>query len=128
MSLTGIVTRSSPLDGIIRIKSGGNVEDQVKKQKTDYACLCSALSVDEKFVAVGGDDNNVHIFEKNNQKAVSLLNLRDYLRANPDAIKRYEEFKHSLYEKHGDDYIKYRTDKKEFLDVLNDEAAKWRKN
>lgn len=50
------------LDGIVAVRSGQQVQKQTHKTKTSYATSCIALSVDDKLLAVGGADNNVHIY------------------------------------------------------------------
>jgi WD40 repeat protein len=50
------------LDGIIRVSSGGSVQKQTHKTKLPFTVTCIALSPDERHLAVGGVDKDVHIF------------------------------------------------------------------
>lgn len=63
------------LDGVVRVKSGGTVQGQTHKTKLPFTVSCIALSPDERHLAVGGADNNVHIFAvgEGDLKEVKLL-------------------------------------------------------
>jgi len=53
---------ATSLDGISVIQSGIEVSKQVTKTTTSYEPTCVSLSADEKHIAVGGKDKNVHIY------------------------------------------------------------------
>lgn len=46
---------------------------KVKKTKLPFTVSCIALSVDDKLLAVGGADNNVHIFAVGDELKVSQV-------------------------------------------------------
>ena len=61
---------------------------------------------------------NIHFFPVGHTHNKEMLNMRDYLRANPEEVTQYSELKQDLYMKYKDDYASYRKYKDEYMDKL----------
>ncbi|HEY5220630.1 MAG TPA: GrpB family protein [Candidatus Paceibacterota bacterium] len=69
---------------------------------------------------------NIHFFKKSHEHAIRFMDLRDYLRAHPDAVKKYEALKRTLKKKYPNDYRSYSRGKEKFVDMLARRAKVWR--
>jgi GrpB-like predicted nucleotidyltransferase (UPF0157 family) len=69
---------------------------------------------------------NIHVLVKGAKKINEFLNVRDYLRSNPDKAHEYEALKEELVAKYPNDYVAYREEKSQFLLELNNLAREWR--
>jgi len=70
---------------------------------------------------------NIHFFKRNHEQVARLINIRDYLRAHPEAVRTYEDLKRKLKTKYPSDYRAYAKGKSGFLDALAKRANAWAK-
>jgi GrpB-like predicted nucleotidyltransferase (UPF0157 family) len=68
-------------------------------------------------------DANVHFFVSGHPHIKEMISLRDYLRSNPEEVRRYSDLKRRLYDSHADDYATYRKQKDEYMADLKKRAA-----
>ena len=69
---------------------------------------------------------NIHFFRKRHSHALRFMEIRDYLRTHPDAVRAYESLKRTLKKKFPGDYRSYSNGKERFLDALARKAKAWR--
>lgn len=72
--------------------------------------------------------HHIHVVIWNGAEWNNYINLRDYLNANPEKAKAYDELKIVLQKEYFDDRIAYTNGKQEMIDKLLEEAREWRKN
>lgn len=70
---------------------------------------------------------HLHVFAKADPEVVKHLVFRDYLRASPNACRRYEEFKRKLADTHADARTNYSEGKSVLIGQLLSEALEWKK-
>src|SRR3989338_611774 len=61
---------------------------------------------------------NLHFFQKDHTHIAEMMNLRNYLRDNPNLINEYSNLKLELFRKFPDDYGSYRKHKDEWMSKL----------
>lgn len=72
------------------------------------------------FTKMEGQTNlvNIHVFEEGHPHVREMLQLREYLRDNPEEVARYSAFKRELYHKYEEDYAEYHRHKDEYMEKL----------
>lgn len=81
----------------------------------DYLQKNSALFILE---TDGVKKANIHVFQKTNPHVAEMLLFRDFLKNNPDEVKKYSELKLTLFKKYPNKYSEYRKNKNVDVDVL----------
>lgn len=66
---------------------------------------------------------NLHVFTRDNEDAIEMLNIRNYLRAHPKDVQEYSVLKKDLFKKYPDDYEMYRKYKDEYMVKLIKKVA-----
>lgn len=61
---------------------------------------------------------NVHVFESGNYHVREMVQFRDYMRSNPEAVCEYSELKLSLYSEFPNEYSSYRKQKSAYVQPL----------
>lgn len=70
---------------------------------------------------------HLHVFAKADHEVERHLVFRDYLRASPEASRRYEELKRKLADAHADTRTEYSEGKSVLIAQLLSEAFEWKK-
>ncbi|HEX6292572.1 MAG TPA: GrpB family protein [Herpetosiphonaceae bacterium] len=70
--------------------------------------------------------HNVHVFQTGHPEIERMLNLRDYLRAHPDAAEAYSRLKEQLARQFPGDIESYTLGKSEFIEAIVVKARAWR--
>jgi GrpB-like predicted nucleotidyltransferase (UPF0157 family) len=63
---------------------------------------------------------NLHVFPSAHPHAKEMLELRDYFREHPEAVKEYSELKNKLYREFPEDYGEYRRQKDIWMEELKE--------
>ncbi len=66
--------------------------------------------------------HHLHMVETGHEQWASMLSFRDYLRAHPDEVRRYEALKHDLARQFRDDRRAYTDGKAEFVQAVLEKA------
>jgi GrpB-like predicted nucleotidyltransferase (UPF0157 family) len=75
--------------------------------------------------AAGVRTHHVHTFEVNTPEVEKHLIFRDYMTAHQEEAQRYSELKCELARKYPDDIDRYVEGKAEFIQGINEKAARW---
>ena len=69
---------------------------------------------------------HLHVFQIGHQQIARHLNFRDYLRAQPEQAQSYSKLKEKLAQKFPYDSVAYTEGKNEFIQTIDNLAARWR--
>lgn len=72
--------------------------------------------------------HHLHVFQIGHPEICRHLEFRDYLRTHPNKAQAYSQLKEKLAEKYRHDSVAYTEGKNDFVQEIDQEAAKWRKN
>lgn len=70
----------------------------------------------------------IHVVIYDSEAWHNYINFRDYLNANPEDARSYEQLKIELCSRYPDDRISYVEGKKELVDELLTKAKRWKEN
>ena len=126
-AIPGVVSKGG-IDIAVGLQSPSHVYDGAMnllemgyKFRKQYPGKIHAMLLNEEGECV----NTVHLMGEETSEYQMLVNFRDYLRSNPDALERYNEAKISAVEsaQHADKPLKeYQGQKKDIATQLNEEA------
>lgn len=121
------------IDVLVTVEKMEDFKEE-KQQMIDlgFTCLKDYIAQNTlNFYQTGnkGDKiNNIHVCELGSQRHQRFIIMRDYFRTHPDKAKEYSNLKQKNRDKYPDDYVSYREAKKNFLDVIEQEAYLWHKS
>ena len=124
--------KAKPLiDVLLVVKNINDIFDETEKMKSnDYNLRKKVLDINSLLFEKGILENkteNIHVFEIDSSRIDRFLDTRDYLRAHPERVKKYEELKQKIYQQFPNDYYSYRDAKGNFMEETNVLAKNWRK-
>lgn len=70
---------------------------------------------------------HLHIFAEDHPRMRAMIDNRDYLLANPNEARRYEDFNARMIHRYGNDYATYGEKKEEYFQELSERSAEWRR-
>ncbi|WP_097323303.1 GrpB family protein [Paractinoplanes atraurantiacus] len=69
--------------------------------------------------------HHLHLVPAGSRRYTDVLAFRDYLRAHPEAARRYEELKVELAARHSEDRDAYTEGKSAMVAAITDDARRW---
>ncbi len=124
--------RAKPIiDVLVTVESISNLKNEVfEMQKLGYLYAKDYVAENSIFFCKNEGDirlENIHVFPAEHPHAVEILDTRDYLRAHPEEVVRYETLKVSLAKTYPYDYVLYRKEKDVYLNLeLAEKVRKWK--
>lgn len=118
------------IDILITINDIAVVDSYVSKMESlGYKYLGEYVKPESRLFIKERPDNadrifNVHVFPAGHPHVKDMINLRDYFRTHPNAVKEYSNLKRELVSKYPDDYGQYRKFKDEWMEELKSRVLK----
>lgn len=128
--------KTIPAKPIIDIAVGAADHEAVLLKKDELAAENIIFRSEERpgqLLFVMGDFENdtrthhIHVVKYGSPEWKNYLNFRDYLNENTAAAEKYAALKTALAKQYPNDRIAYTDGKSELINVLLDEARRWRK-
>lgn len=119
------------IDIAVAVKDFGDVLRHEEALK-DAGIIFRGEDVAEQLLFVMGDfkkdtrTHHIHVVKWDEQQWRNYLNFRDYLNANPLAAVQYSKLKEKLAAVYPDNRKAYTEDKRQLIDEILAQAAKWR--
>lgn len=119
------------IDIAVAVKDFGDVLRHEEALK-DAGIIFRGEDVAEQLLFVMGDfkkdtrTHHIHVVKWDEQQWRNYLNFRDYLNANPLAAVQYSKLKEKLAAVYPDNRKAYTEDKRQLIDEILAQAARWR--
>ena len=120
------------IDILVEVKSIDRVDRQNSSmQLLGYQCMGEFGIEERRFFLKDSQDGirtyHIHVFEVGSVQITRHLLFRDYLNTHLEDAQSYSILKQSLAEKYPDDIEKYMDGKQDFIQDIDRQAAKWRR-
>lgn len=130
-SIPGISAKPQ-IDIMVEVNSLAFVKDVYGQMKAagftpqgDYGGLIPGEEYFTEDASTGERISSVHVRQSGDPRLANQLNFRDYLRAHPEEMRRYEAAKQALFGEYKDDYPAYNAGKHLLIEEIEAKSNDW---